>query len=162
MTRFPQVASERCSIGAAASAGAINTAIHKEGFTAMDTQELDDLTEEEDEVTAHRARAKTELDQIKRLVKHALVEQRIDLDLFFLTPNSGEAILMFGSPANPDDSTWERVSDIVSAILRQVVGLDGTRCRPVMCSTTTDDMVGNEQSLMPIPTPTLQNTGVEQ
>ena len=69
---------------------------------------------------------------------------------------------MFGTPADPDDLTWERVSDIVSSVLRQVVGLDGTRCRPVMCSTTTDAVAGNEHSLMPIPTPSLQNTGVEQ
>ena len=112
----------------------------------MDTQELDDLTEDGDEVTAYRARARTELDQIARQVKQALAEQKIDFDLFFLVPNSGEAILMFGTPADADDLTWERVGDIVSAVLRQVAGLDGTRCRPVMCSTTTDAEADNEHS----------------
>ena len=128
----------------------------------MDTQALDDLTEDGDEVTACRARAKTELDQIARQTKQALAEQGLDITVFFLVPNSGEAILMFGTPADADDPTWERVSDIVSAILRQVAGLDGTRCRPVMCSATTDAEVGNEHSPSLISTPSLQNTGVEQ
>ena len=126
----------------------------------MDTQELDDLNEDGDEVRAHRARVRTGLNEIARLAKQALAKQKIGLDLFFLTPNSGESVLMFGSPTDVDDPTWERVSDIVSSVLRQVVGLDGTRCRPVMCSTTTDAGAGNEHS--PMPTPAFENTGAEQ
>ena len=63
----------------------------------MDIHEFDDLTEDGDEVTSHRARARTELDQIARQAKQVLAEQKIDLDLFFLIPNSGEAILLFGA-----------------------------------------------------------------
>jgi hypothetical protein len=128
----------------------------------MGTQELDDLTEDGDEVTADRDRAKATLNQVARLAKQTLADQKIDLDLFFLVPNSGKSILMFGSPTDPDFATWERVGEIVSAIVREVVGPDGTRSRPVMCSTTTDAVSGNEHSPMPIPAPILQNTGVEQ
>ena len=128
----------------------------------MDTQELDDLNEDGDEVTACRARARTELDQIARQTKQALAEQGLDITVFFLVPNSGEAVLLYGTPADPDDLIWERVSNIVSAVVREVVGLDGGRCRPVMCSTTTDAEVGNEHSPSLISTPSLQNAEIEQ
>ena len=48
----------------------------------MDNEGLNDLTEDGDELRSHRARARTELDQIARQAKHALAEHRIDLDLF--------------------------------------------------------------------------------
>jgi hypothetical protein len=128
----------------------------------MDTQELRELTDDGDEVTADRDRAKETLNQVAGLAKQALAENGIDLDLFFLVPNSGESILMFGTSIDPDFATWARVGEIVSAIVREVVGLDDTRCRPVTCSTTTDAVAGNERSPMQIPTPILQNTGAEQ
>ena len=55
----------------------------------METQELD----EDDGVMAQRARATGMLSQITRQAKQALTEQSIDMDLFFLIPNSGDAIL---------------------------------------------------------------------
>ena len=111
---------------------------------------------------AHRACVRAGLDEIARQAKQVLAEQKIGLDLFFLTPNSGESVLMFGSPTDVDDPTWERISDIVSSGLRQVIGLEGTRCRPVMCSTTTDAGAGNEHSLMPILTPTASPAGADR
>ena len=47
----------------------------------MDTQEVDDLTEDGDEVRDYRARARTELDQIARQAKQALAEQKIGLTI---------------------------------------------------------------------------------
>ena len=99
--------------------------------------ERDDLTDD-DEVTAHRAKAKTELDQIVQQVRQALTEQGIDTPLFFLIPNSGDSILAFGTPGDPDDPLWNRVGEVVSRVVRQTVGLDRVRCRPVACATTTD------------------------
>ena len=128
----------------------------------MDTQELDDLNEDGDEVTDYRARARAELDRIARQTKQMLAEHMINLDIFFLIPNSGESVLLYGTPADPDDLLWERVSNIVSAVVREAVGLDGTRCRPVMCRTTTDAVADNEHSPSLISTPTLQNMGAEQ
>ena len=61
----------------------------------MDTyDEQEDLTEDDD-VAAHRGKAKTELDQIVQQVREALTEQGIDTPLFFLIPNSGEAVIAF-------------------------------------------------------------------
>src|SRR5690242_2890645 len=101
--------------------------------------ERDDLTDEDD-VAAHRAKAKTELNQIVEQVREALTEQAIDTPLFFLIPNTGDSILAFGTPGDPDDHLWNRVGDVVSRVVCQTVGLDRVRCRPVACATTTDDM----------------------
>jgi hypothetical protein len=105
---------------------------------AMDINDaLDDLTDEE-RVAVHRKRAATKLDQIARDAKEALAYQGIEAPLFFLVPNSGNAILTFGTSLDPDDNEWNRVAEIVSAIVRHTVGLDRTRCQEVVCMTTDD------------------------
>ena len=119
----------------------------------MDNEELNDLTEDGDVLRTYRARARRELDEIARQAKQALAEHKIDLDVFFLVPNSGEAIVTYGTHNNPDDATWERVGDIVSDVLRQVVGMEGTRHASVMCSTTTDVVAHTEQPSLHIPAP---------
>jgi hypothetical protein len=106
-------------------------------MAAMETQEPDDLTDCED-VADHRARAEAMLGQIAEQAKQALADADIDISLFFLVPSSGEAIATFGTPADPDDEVWGRVSEIVSNIVRHTVGLDRVRCRPVVCATTHD------------------------
>jgi hypothetical protein len=105
---------------------------------AMDINDaLDDLTDEE-RVADRRARAKDLLNEIARQTKQALTEQGIDTSVFFLIPHTGDAIVTFGTSLNPSDHEWNRVTEIVSAIVRQTVGLDHTRCREVVCATTAD------------------------
>lgn len=99
------------------------------------TQALDYPTDDDD-VTAHREGAKAELDQIARETRLALADQCIDLDLFFLAPNSGDAVLIFGTPGGPDDASWERVGEVVAAIVAQSIGLERPQCRSLRCATT--------------------------
>ena len=115
----------------------------------MDTQELDDLTDDDD-LTVYRARARTELDQIVTAAKQTLAEHGIDITVFFLVQSSGP-ILTFGTMADPSDDQWEQVSEIVLSIVREVTGLDGVWSRQVMCAST-DAVAGNEHSPMPIST----------
>lgn len=103
----------------------------------METQALD-YPADDDDVTAHRERAKGMLDQIAQQARLALADQCIDLDLFFLAPNSGDAILIYGTPGSPDDASWERVGEIVAPILGRLIGLRGTRRRDVVCAATHD------------------------
>jgi hypothetical protein len=93
--------------------------------------ELDDLTDDE-RVADHRARAAAELDQITQQVKLALIERGIDMPVFFIIPHSGDAIVTFGTITDPPDDEWNHLSEIVTAIVRQSVGLDRTRCRHVL------------------------------
>jgi hypothetical protein len=89
-----------------------------------------------DDEPTYRDKAAAKLDQIAHDAKQALVEHGIDLDLFFVALNSGEAILIYGTPADPSDVLWDEVSEIVSAIVRQSVGVERTQCRSLLCATT--------------------------
>jgi hypothetical protein len=100
----------------------------------MDANDDDDPTDDDDVMT-HRARAKGMLDQIAEQARIALAEQGFDTPVFFIVP-SGEAIVTFGTIIDPPDDQWKRVSDVVVSVVRQLVGLDRTRCREVVCATT--------------------------
>ena len=91
----------------------------------MDTQELDDLNEDGDEVMDYRDKARAEPNQSPGRQTCPRGTWDRDIIVFFLITNFGEeGLLMFGTVVpDADDPTWERVSDIVSAILRQVAGL---------------------------------------
>jgi hypothetical protein len=91
-----------------------------------------------EDVADHRKRAAAKLDQIARDAKEALAFQGIDTPLFFLVPNSGNAILTFGTTLDPDDDLWSQVADVVASVVSQLIGLAGTRCREVTCATTHD------------------------
>jgi hypothetical protein len=104
--------------------------------SAVTIQELDPT--DDDDVATHRSRARKMLDQIAQQAKQALTDQGIGIDVFFLIPSSGNSVLIFGTPADPADVLWNEVGKIVSAIVRQSVGLAGTRCRAMACATTQD------------------------
>ncbi len=101
----------------------------------METQTLDDLIMDDDVVEAQRARASAELDQIARTAKQALVHAGIDLELFFMVPGSGDAILTYGTTGDPDDNLWDRVRDVVS-VLQETIGIERPECHGVLCATT--------------------------
>ena len=73
----------------------------------MQTQAIDDPALDDD-VTAHRERAKDLLNEIARQTKQALTEQGIDTSVFFLIPHTGDAIVTFGTTLDPDDALWSR------------------------------------------------------
>jgi hypothetical protein len=121
--------------------------------------ERDDLTDD-DAVMAHRGRARNLLPQITQQVRLALNDADIDLDVFLMIPESGNAVATFGTVADPDDELWKRVTEIVSSIVRETVGLDRTRCREVICATTHDHQPsGSSVSRTPMPTAALQHSG---
>jgi hypothetical protein len=103
----------------------------------MQTQAIDDPALDDD-VTAHRERAKDLLNQIAQQAKAALDEQGLDFSLFFIVPHSGDAIITFGTSGDPSDPEWGRVADVVASVVSQLIGLAGTRCREVTCATTHD------------------------
>ena len=53
----------------------------------------------------------------RRQTKQALAEHGIDIGVFFLVPSSGDAVFIFGCPADPDDPSWSNVAAIVSPIV---------------------------------------------
>jgi hypothetical protein len=119
-------------------------------MAAMETQALDDPTGDIDEAT-YREQAAASIDQIAQQVKRALADAAIGIDVFLVVPGSGNAILLFGTAADPDDETWQIVSAITSATVRKAVGLHRVRCRPVTRADTNS-----------MHAPASQHTGTEQ
>jgi hypothetical protein len=126
----------------------------------MDTQESDDRTNDDDDLTDHidgatyRERAASKLDQFARKTRQTLVEADIDVGVFFLISSSRNSVLIFGTPGDPDDDLWRRVRDVVGSVLRDLIGLERTRCPPVTCAGT-DSIV--DQSSQPTVQPTGQS-----
>jgi hypothetical protein len=122
----------------------INTPSLTGGLAAMETEEFDDPADD-DAVTAHRARARNLLPQITQQVRQALEEAGIKIDVFLMVPTTGDAVASFGTITDPPDKEWARVSEMVSAIVRQSVGLTHTRCREIACASTTDAITAAPQ-----------------
>ena len=91
------------------------------------------VRDDEDTVEAKRARAAAILEQIACQVREALRAEDIGMPVFFVIPNSGRAILSFGTPGE-----WERVSEIVTSIVARSLGLRSPRRRELQCATTLD------------------------
>jgi hypothetical protein len=127
---------------AGASLAPLNIAVTNKDAAMDDHDELQDDApspgESTDDEADYRERAAAKLDQIARDAKEAMAYQGIDTPLFFLVPNSGDAILTFGTTLDPDDDEWNRIGEIVSNIVRHTVGLDRVRCQPVVCATSHD------------------------
>jgi hypothetical protein len=94
---------------------------------------MDTLDEHDD--GDYRQRAIANLDAITQQTKQALSDAGINIDIFFVIP-SIDSIITYGTVTDPSAEEWRSVGEIVSAIVRQSVGLDRTRCRPVQCATT--------------------------
>jgi hypothetical protein len=97
----------------------------------------DDLIDENDE-TPCRERAAARLDRIADLTKSALANARIDIEVFFLVPRSGNAntILIVGTPGDPTEELWRTVTEVVSSVIRNVLGIERTRFRGLVCAST--------------------------
>ena len=102
----------------------------------MQTQAIDDPALDDD-VTAHRERAKDLLDEIARQTKQALTEQGIDTSLFFLVPHLATPSSRSGRPSIQTMTSGAESRGRLG-LVRLLVGLAGTRCREVTCATTHD------------------------
>ena len=102
----------------------------------MEPLEIDDPILAAKALATKRAKALAELDQITRMTKQALVEAEIDLELFFTVPNSGDAILTYGTTSDVADELWGRVQDAVVSVVQEIVGLGWPHIREVSWATT--------------------------
>jgi hypothetical protein len=111
----------------------MDTDDERDELTGDDELTSDDQGDDDD-VSAYRARAASKLDQIAQDAKEALAEHGIGLSLFFVIPSNGQSILFFGTSADPSDDLWNEVTEIVSGIVQQLLGLRRPRCRTLLCA----------------------------
>jgi hypothetical protein len=83
-----------------------------------------------------RAKATALLPDITGRVHVALSQAGIDIQLSFLIPNTGDALLIYGTTAEPDpaDLEWEQVGEIVCSVVQEVLGVQKLRHREIVCS----------------------------
>jgi hypothetical protein len=111
--------------------------IHKYGMflakvTAMDEHDI--LTNDSDDESAYRERATAILDEIAAIARTALRAAGISLDVFFIVPSSGDAILTLGAAISRDE--WEDIRAVVSSLVRRSIGLEPSRCQEIFCAMT--------------------------
>jgi hypothetical protein len=95
----------------------------------MDTPDIarDDQTDE----AAYRERAAALLDELAHQARVALRNAGIPLNVYFIVPESGDAILTLGAVADKDE--WHGLQAEVGRIVRRLIGLDPARCREIIC-----------------------------
>ena len=83
-----------------------------------------------------RAQAERLLPTIADAVRAALYEADITHDVFFIVPNSGNAILQFGTATEPDpgDGQWEEISKIVCAVVGRALQMEYVTSRDMACA----------------------------
>ena len=89
----------------------------------MQTQAIDDPALDDD-VTAHRERAKDLLNEIARQTKQALTEQGIDTSVFFLIRTLATPSSRSGLPSIQTMPSGVEVSEVVSGVVRLLVNAE--------------------------------------
>lgn len=84
----------------------------------------------------HRTQVARLLAEIIERTRGALAQTTIGFDLFFLIPRSGDAILQFGTTAEPApaDEEWNIVSDIVCKIVKDMLMMEKVTTRELVSS----------------------------
>jgi hypothetical protein len=71
------------------------------------------------------------LPKIAAEVEAALRDADLSIPVFFCVPTSGDSLLTYATPNDPADDEWDRVQDIVSAIISRTVGMENLRSSPL-------------------------------
>jgi hypothetical protein len=88
---------------------------------------IQELTFTDDEIEAEREIIRNSLDEIVREVGARMGEAGLTDPVFLTVPNSGQAILTMGTPADPSLEDWHRITKIVCIAVSD--RLDGARLR---------------------------------
>jgi len=88
----------------------------------------DTLTDEK----AYRERATALLDELAHRARVALRNAGIRLDVYFIVPPSGDAILTLGAIADKEE--WHNIKAEIGSIVRRSIGVEPAQCRQIICA----------------------------
>jgi len=97
----------------------------------------DTLTDDQVDEAAYRDRATIILDGVAQRAREVLRKAGIPLNIFFVVPAAGDAILTLGAAVNQEK--WQEIRSAVSSIVRRSVGLEPAQCRQVICAIDRSD-----------------------
>lgn len=92
----------------------------------------DSLIDDQAEEVGYRERATALLDEVAQLGREVLQRAGIHLDIFFIVPASGDAIVTLGAAVNQGE--WQEMKSVVSSIVRRSIGLEPAQCREIICA----------------------------
>jgi hypothetical protein len=104
--------------------------LHFTGFIAMNA--LDKSTDNQADEPAYHERATAILDELAQQARVALGNAGIRLNIFFVVPPSGDAILTLGVAANQHEV--QEIKEVIGSIVRRSIGLNPGQCRNVICA----------------------------
>jgi hypothetical protein len=86
-------------------------------------------TAADNSIEVNRELIRQSLDEIAVEVSHGLRDADISYPVYLVVPSSGNAIVSMVTPADPSDSDWRRIGDIIREIVSE--RLDGMGLRSV-------------------------------
>jgi hypothetical protein len=89
---------------------------------------------ENDSAATYRDTIRAQLNAIAAAVQLALRDADLAQPVFFSVPSSGKAILTFGTPLDPSEADWNRISAIICTIVGEKTGLEGLTGRELPCA----------------------------
>jgi hypothetical protein len=99
------------------------------------------LTNDDDDESDFRERATAILDEVAAQARARLHAAGIRLNVFFVVPRSGDAILTLAAAICPEE--WQNIKGVLSSLVRRSVGLlEPSRCREIVCVGTYSDGQG--------------------
>jgi len=104
------------------------------------TEQLDYQTLDQeisgDRLFQQRKLLTSRLADIAFLTRAALDAASLPMEIFFVIPSSGDAMITYGTPGDPCDEDWVYVDRIISDIVGNIVGLSGLHGRELPCAGT--------------------------
>jgi hypothetical protein len=96
--------------------------------------EIGPQTESDDKLDAHREIIRQSLNEISNDIGMALRDVGLTFPIYFVTPNSGDALVTIATTLDPSDEDWRRAAAIVCEIIEMKVGCGRLRGRELACA----------------------------
>ncbi len=113
-------------------------------MTQRTQPEADERTAPVNQFDAERAHLRMALDDIAAEVAAAMKAAELSIEVLFMDPASGDALINFATDMDPVPRDWPQVQRIICRIVSSRVGIEGLCCRNVPCasSSTPTDGIG--------------------
>jgi hypothetical protein len=83
---------------------------------------------------AKRDTIRQSLNEITTELNSALVQARLAYPVYLCVPTTGDAIVTFACPLDPDDDEWTRITEIVREIAGKKIGTTKLQTRSLACA----------------------------
>ncbi len=98
----------------------------------------------EDRLESQRDTIRQSLNQITEELNSALAKAGLAYPVYMCVPTTGNSLLTFACPLDPDDDEWARITEIALEIVGQKTGTTQLQTRELACAMAGATMAANE------------------